>query len=250
VAAATIAKDYTLASPFVASCALEQLSRASVPAPARESEVVTVSIYFNRGESGGEPSVRISGASSGSAQVAESPQAAPAQTVEVGNAPSRGPSDATVTVVEFTDPECPFCGRAHESINALYKELGDRVRFVLKFSPMSNHRRAPGAAAAALAAAEQGKFWEYVDALYAHPDALDRAGLERMAAHLGLDQGEFTDALDSQRFASAIEADQTQAKSLGVKGVPTFYINGRVLIGARPIDDMRAMILEALNERR
>jgi len=248
VTAATIAKDYTLASPFVASCALQELSRASVPAPAGGTEVVTVSIYFRRGESGGDPSVNIMSPSVGSAPAAPPPQAA--QTVEVGNAPSRGPSNAAVTVVEFTDPECPYCGRAHESINALYKELGDRVRFVLKFSPMPFHRRAPGAAAAALAAGEQGQFWEYLDALYAHPDALDRAGLERMAAQLGLDQKEFTDALESRRFASAIEADNAQAKALGVKGVPTFYINGRPLMGARPIDDIRAMIMEALNERR
>jgi protein-disulfide isomerase len=247
VTAATIAKDYTLASPFVASCVLQELSRASVPAPAGATEVITVPIYFHRGESGGDPWVEIPRTSS-SAPTTSPPQAA--QTVEVGNAPSRGPSNASVTVVEFTDPECPYCGRAHESINALYKELGDRVRFVLKFSPMPFHRRAPGAAAAAFAAGEQGQFWEYVDALYAHPDALDRAGLERMAAQLGLDRKEFTDALDSQRFASAIEADLAQAKSLGIKGVPTFYINGRPLVGARSIDDMRAMIVEALNERR
>jgi len=248
VTAATIAKDYTLASPFVASCALQELSRASVPAPAGGTEVVTVSIYFQRGESGGDPSVNIVSPSVGSAPAAPPPQTA--QTVEVGNAPSRGPSNAAVTVVEFTDPECPYCGRAHQSINTLYKELGDRVRFVLKFAPMPFHRRAPGAAAAAFAAGEQGQFFEYVDALYAHPDALDRAGLERMAAQLGLDQKEFGEALDSNRFASAIEADTAQAKTLGVKGVPTFYINGRPLMGARPIDDMRSMILEALNERR
>src|SRR5215813_8931682 len=248
VTAATIAKDYTLASPFVASCALQELSRASVPAPAAGTEVVTVSIYFRRGESGGDPSVNIVSPSVGSAPAAPPPQTA--QTVEVGNAPSRGPSNAAVTVVEFTDPECPYCGRAHQSINTLYKELGDRVRFVLKFAPMPFHRRAPGAAAAAFAAGEQGQFFEYVDALYAHPDALDRAGLERMAAQLGLDQKEFGKALDSNRFASAIEADTAQAKTLGVKGVPTFYINGRPLMGARPIDDMRSMILEALNERR
>ncbi len=245
VADATIAKDYTLASPFVASCVLKEVSGARVPAPAGGKDVVDLAFYFHRGEGGREPSVQIAKSSPAPA----APIAQTTQTVLVGDAPSRGPRDAAVTVVEISDPECPYCGRAHESINALYKELGDRVRFAFKFAPMANHRRAPTAAAAALAAGEQGKFWEYVDALFSHPDALDRAGLERTAVQLGLDMEQFKDALDSNRFGPAIEADQNQAKGLGVNAVPVFFINGRPLVGARPIDDIRAKIMEALSDR-
>jgi protein-disulfide isomerase len=115
---------------------------------------------------------------------------------------------------------------------------------------MPFHRRAPTAVAAAFAAGEQGKFWEYVDALFSHPDALDRRGLERMAAQLGLNIKGFNQALDSNRFGPAIEAEQSQATTLGVNGVPTFFINGRPLVGARPIDEIRAKILEALAESR
>jgi len=248
VAEATIDKDYSIANPFVVSCVLQELGRLTVPPPSDETNQVTLPIYFRRGEDGQDPSVQFS-VFSDAAKVAP-PPARTEQVVAVGNAHVRGARDAKVTVVEFSDPECPYCGRAHESINLLYMELGDRVRFATKFAPMPFHRRAPTAVAAAFAAGEQGKFWEYVDALFSHPDALDRRGLERMAAQLGLDMKGFGEALDGNRFKPAIEAEQSQAKTLGVSGVPTFFINGRALVGARPIEEFREQILEALDETR
>jgi protein-disulfide isomerase len=128
----------------------------------------------------------------------------------------------------------------------LRRELGERVRFAIKFAPLPFHRRAPLACTAALAAGEQGKLWEYLDALFAHPDALDRAGLERTALQLGLDANRFKEALDSGRLAPVLEADASQAQALGISGVPTIYINGAPLVGARPIDEIRAKITEAL----
>jgi len=249
VGEATIDKDYSIPNPFVVSCVLQELSSVKLPPPTDGSDVVAVPIYFRRGDDGQEPSVEIA-VLRGPRTAAAVPQGQTAQAVAVGNAHARGASNAKVTVVEFSDPECPYCGRAHESIDLLYLELGDRVRFAMKFAPMPFHRRAPAAVAAAFAAGEQGKFWEYVDALFSHPDALDRRGLERMAAQLGLDMKGFNEALDSNRFGPAIEADQTQAKTLGVSGVPTFFINGRPLVGARPIEDIRAKILEGLDESR
>ena len=249
VTEATIDKDYSIPNPFVVSCVLQELSSVTLPPPTDGTEVVAVPIYFRQGDDGQEPSVEIA-VLRGPQTAMVVPPAQTAQAVVVGNAHARGASNAKVTVVEFSDPECPYCGRAHESIDLLYLELGDRVRFAMKFAPMPFHRRAPAAVAAAFAAGEQGKFWEYVDALFSHPDALDRRGLERMAAQLGLDMKGFNEALDSNRFGPAIEADQTQAKTLGVSGVPTFFINGRPLVGARPIEDIRAKILEGLNESR
>jgi protein-disulfide isomerase len=251
IAEATIDKDYSIANPFVVSCVLQELGLVTVPSPSDGTNQVTLPIYFRRGDEGQEPSVEIA-VSPGPQTVAAPPTqtAQPAQDVVVGNAHARGASNAKVMVVEFSDPECPFCGRAHESIDLLYMELGDRVRFAMKFAPMPFHRRAPTAVAAAFAAGEQGKFWEYVDALFSHPDALDRRGLERMAAQLGLDMKGFSEALGSNRFGAAIEADQNQARKLEVSGVPTLFINGRPLVGARPIEEIRAKILEALKESR
>jgi protein-disulfide isomerase len=247
VADATVDKDYSLANPFVVSCVLQQLMGATVPFPTDGTDVVVLPLYFHRGDGAEEDRVVIA-IPQDLSSAAAAPPAQAAQAIVTGNAHARGASAAKVTVVEFSDPECPFCGRAHESIDLLYLELGDRVRFAMKFAPLPMHRRAPTAVAAAFAAGEQGKFWEYVDALFSHPDALDRGGLERMALQLGLKMKDFNEALDSNRFGPAMEADQNQAKTLGVTGLPTLFINGRPLIGARPIDEIRAKILEALNQ--
>lgn len=244
VAEAIVEKDYTLPHPFVAGCVLEELGRARVPAPVGETEMDSVTIYFRRGDEGAEPTVEV--LAKGSQPPAEPAAPQSAQTPLVGDAPSRGPSSAAVTVVEFTDPECPFCGRAHESLEVLRRELGERVRFAIKFAPLPFHRRAPLACAAALAAREQGKLWEYLDALFAHPDALDRAGLERTAVQLGLDAKKFKEALDSGRFARVLDVDASQAQALGISSVPTIYIDGTPLVGARPIGEIRAKITEAL----
>lgn len=244
VAEATIDKDYTLASPLVASCALEELSRARLPAPTNGNAEVEIPLVFSLGENGGEPRVQLAK----SVEAPTIPTVPATQTIQLGNAPSRGPNGAAVTVVEFSDPECPYCGRVHEAINALYNELGGRVRFALIFAPLPFHRKAPIAAAAAYAADQQGKFWEFVDALFSHPDALDRHGLERMAAQLGLDTNKFNQSLDSQRFAPIIEANQRQADALGVNATPVLFINGRPLVGAVPIEKIRAKIMEALDD--
>jgi|GEM_PF-5166978 len=244
VSEATIDKDYTLASTSVASCALEELSRARLPAPAEADAEVELPLVFNRGENGGEPRVQLVKTIDAPAV----PSVPATQTIQLGNARSRGANGAAVTVVEFSDPECPYCARVHEAINTLYKELGGRVRFALIFAPLPFHRRAPTAAAAAYAADQQGKFWEFVDALFSHPDALDRPGLERMAAQLGLDTNKFNQSLDSQRFAPIIEANQRQADALGVNATPVLFVNGRPMVGAVPIEKIRAKIVEALDD--
>src|SRR5260370_5475448 len=145
-------------NPLAVSCVLQELSRVTLPPP-EGTEVVAVPIYFRQGDGGQEPSVEIA-VLLGPQTAMVVPPAQTAQAVVVGNAHARGASNAKVTVVEFSDPECPYCGRAHESIDLLYVELRDRVRFAMKFAPMPFHRRAPTAVAGGLAPVGGGKLLE------------------------------------------------------------------------------------------
>jgi protein-disulfide isomerase len=166
--------------------------------------------------------------------------------VQVGSSPVRGRAEAPVTVVVFTDYECPFCAKAEVTLRAVEAQYGRDVRVVWKNHPLPMHEDAPLAAKAALAAHEQGKFLEYHDALFAHQKELDRASLERHAEDLGLDMVKFRAALDGERIAAQVAADSADASRLGVAGTPTFFVNGRRLIGARPLADFRSAIDESL----
>ena len=162
------------------------------------------------------------------AQAAQ-PQA-PAQprvAIEAGASPVRGRADAKVTVVEFSDFQCPACGRAEPTVQAMQKQLGDGVKLVWKNLPLEMHPFARPAAEAALAAGAQGKFWEMHDKLFANQAALDRKSLERYARELGLDVGRFTRALDTHAFAAQVDADLQLAQRLGVSSTPTFFVDGQ-----------------------
>lgn len=169
--------------------------------------------------------------------------------VQVGSAPVRGRAEAPVTVVVFTDYECPFCAKAEVTLRAIEAQYGRDVRVAWKNHPLPFHKDAQLAAKAALAAHEQGQFLEYHDALFAHQKELDRASLERRAEDLGLDMARFRAAIDGERIAAQVAADAADASRLGVAGTPTFFVNGRRVIGARPLDDFRSAIDEALERR-
>jgi protein-disulfide isomerase len=171
------------------------------------------------------------------------------ETVALGSSPSRGAADAPVTVVVFSDFQCPFCARAESTVHDLEAAYPGKIRFVFKNQPLPFHEHARLAAKAALAAGEQGKFWEYHDALFAHQKDLDRASLERYAEDLDLDLRRFRAALDDTRLDIAVEADITEAHRLDVKGTPAFFINGRSVQGAQPIAAFRAKVDQALLER-
>jgi protein-disulfide isomerase len=158
------------------------------------------------------------------------------------DAPSRGPSTAKVTVVAWSDFQCPYCARGSMTLRELSSRYGDRIRLVFRNQPLPMHDRAKEAAAAALAANDQGKFWEYHDALFAHPDQLDRASLERRAQELGLDVIRFRASMDSQRTKDRLSADLADAQRLGVTGTPTFFVNGRRITGAQPVDTFATAI--------
>ena len=147
----------------------------------------------------------------------------------------RGPADAPVTIVEYGDFECPYCGRAEPVIRDLLSDFGD-VRYVWRHLPLNDvHRHAQVAAEASEAAAEQGAFWQLHDLLLEHQDALRPDDLVRYARGLGLDEERFREALREHRFAPHVAEDVDSADLSGVSGTPTFFVNGRRHYGAYDI---------------
>ena len=159
--------------------------------------------------------------------------------------PFKGNANAVVTIVEFTDFQCPSCAQQHPVLERLVSEFGDRVRLVVRDFPLSQHADAPKAAEAAEAAREQGKYWEYVAVLFRNQSALDVNKLKQYASDLGLDRTRFDTALDSRKFAEKIERDVLDGQKLGVNGTPTFYINGK-RVSDRSYEGLKATIEAAL----
>ncbi|MCA1592915.1 MAG: thioredoxin domain-containing protein [Acidobacteria bacterium] len=151
----------------------------------------------------------------------------PVFNIATDDQPAKGNPGATVTVVEFTDFQCPSCAQEHPILERLMNEYGDRVRFVVRDFPLNQHANAPKAAEAAEAAREQGKYWEYVSLLFRNQSALDVSNLKQYASTLGLDRAKFDAALDSGKFADKVQRDMLDGQKLGVNGTPTLYINGK-----------------------
>ncbi|MBM4320643.1 MAG: hypothetical protein FJ125_11965, partial [Deltaproteobacteria bacterium] len=160
------------------------------------------------------------------------------QDVQIGNAPTHGGAKAEADVVVFSDFECPYCSRAGEAVNGLLKSHGNRVRVAFKNFPLSFHKNAFQASEAALAAHEQGKFWEMHDLLFKNQKALSLEDLKRYARQIGLNMVKFDEALGSRKFKAQIEADMAQGRQLGVQGTPTIYVNGRQHQGAADAESL------------
>jgi protein-disulfide isomerase len=143
-----------------------------------------------------------------------------------GEVPAYGPADAKVTVVEFSDFECPYCSLAATAVNEVKAQYGDRVRFVFRQFPLSFHPAAHLAAQASLAANAQGKFWEFHDKLFANQKALGRADLEKYAEELGLDMDKFKKALDEGTYKATVDAELALGGDVYVDGTPTMFVNG------------------------
>jgi protein-disulfide isomerase len=158
----------------------------------------------------------------------------------------RGPEAAPVTLVEYGDYECPYCGRAEPVIRGLLDSFGDDVRYVWRDLPLSDvHPHAQMAAEAAEAAASQGSFWPMHDLLLGHQDALTADDLTGYAGELGLDVERFGDELRRRRYAERVAEDVASADASGVAGTPTFFINGRRHQGAYDIDTLTNAVTTA-----
>jgi protein-disulfide isomerase len=149
-----------------------------------------------------------------------------------------GPDDALVTIVVWSDFQCPFCARLAPVLAHLREKYPSDVRIVYRHLAMSFHRSAAGAAEAGVAAAEQGKFWAFHDQLFADSGHLERADLERFARAAGLDMPAFRAALDEHRYHDAVIAEAAAAEAIGVDGTPTMFVNGTPIGGARDADFM------------
>lgn len=166
--------------------------------------------------------------------------------IEVGDSPARGPADAPVTILMFSDFECPYCDEAFATITALEQEYAGKIRFVYKALPLANHEHALLAALVGHSAASQGKFWEFHDAVFSG-QSIDPETIQRVAAAVGLDLEQVNRELDTLEHASAVRNDLRVAKRLKLTSTPVFFINGRMLAGARPDHIFRHMIDQELS---
>jgi protein-disulfide isomerase len=157
-----------------------------------------------------------------------------------------GQADAPITLVEYGDFECPFCGRSYPAVRRIRGELGDRVRFVFRHYPRPEHRHARHAAEAAEAASAQGRFWEMHDQLFEHQDALTDNNLAQYAAGIGLDVERFQHELTSGVYVKRVQRDIQSGANSDVHGTPTFFINGVKHEGADTFDDLMNAIRQQL----
>lgn len=162
--------------------------------------------------------------------------------VPLGNAPVRGNAKALVTIVQYSDFQCPFCAKVETTMDQLLAKYGDKLRIAFKQNPLSFHPNAEPAAEASLAAHKQGKFWEMHRKLFAAQDKLDRASLEQYAQELKLNVDQFKEDLDKSAYKEIIQQDQQEAQRLGARGTPAAFINGRFVPGARDIEDFKKVI--------
>jgi protein-disulfide isomerase len=163
-------------------------------------------------------------------------------TMPVGSSPFKGPKDAKITVVMFQDFQCPFSNRSQPTVKQLMELYPDKVKVVFKNFPLNFHKQAEIAAEAALAAGAQGKFWEMHDKIFANQKNISADILKGYAQELNLDMNKFNEDLDTHSYKKTIDEDMKLAKGAGVRGTPTFFINGKKLVGAKPVGEFQKVI--------
>lgn len=168
--------------------------------------------------------------------------------VRADDDPALGPPDAEVVIVEFLDFQCGYCGRfATETLYQILDTYGDEIRFVSRDFPLTSiHTHAQKAAEAAQCAHEQGNYWEYHDLLLRNQQALTIDSLKGYAEQLGLDMMSFDECLESGRYTTEVQQDLADGETYGVTGTPTFFVNGHLLVGAKPFSAFQAAIEEEL----
>lgn len=169
--------------------------------------------------------------------------------VSADDDPSIGPIDAPITIVEFSDFQCPYCRKSVALLQELRRLYGDRIRLIYRDYPGPNHPYARKAAEAAQCAYEQGKFWEYHDLLFDRQTAGEGWDFLQLAKELGLREDTFAGCLHSDRFGEEVAKDLQDGIKLGIASTPTFFINGRPLVGAQPLAEFQALIDTLLKQR-
>jgi protein-disulfide isomerase len=172
---------------------------------------------------------------------------APRIEVSLGEDPAKGPAAAPITIVEFSDFQCPYCARVNPTLKQVEEKYGDKIRVVFRDFPLVQiHKDAAKAAEAGECAHEQGKFWEMHDRLFANQSKLQVEAMKQAAVELGLDAEKFNQCLDSSKYAAEVQKDVDEGARYGVTGTPAFFINGRMLGGAQPAEAFMQVIDEEL----
>lgn len=169
----------------------------------------------------------------------------PVFSISIKDQPSLGDEKAPVTIIAFTDYQCPSCASMHPSLERLVKENAGKVRLITRDFPLTQHADAFKAAEAAEAAREQGKYWEYIHMLMQNQSALGVEKLKSYATELGLDRTRFDSALDSGKFTETVQSDVEEGIKLGVKGTPSLFINGR-RVNVKSYEELKAMVDDVL----
>ncbi|HEV8701479.1 MAG TPA: thioredoxin domain-containing protein [Candidatus Polarisedimenticolia bacterium] len=162
--------------------------------------------------------------------------------VALDDDPVKGPAKAPITIVEFSDYQCPYCSRAETTVTEVLKKYGDKIRLVYRDYPLSFHQNANVAAQASECAEEQGKFWEMHGAMFANQSKLAATDLVETAATIGLEKDKFKACLDSGKYKDEVQKDFEDGQKAGVTGTPTFFINGIPMVGARDVNSFAEII--------
>jgi protein-disulfide isomerase len=164
--------------------------------------------------------------------------------IPIDDDPILGPENAPITIIEFSDYECPYCRQWHEQVyHRLFETYPDQVRLVYRDFPLYNsHPNAVPAAEAADCADEQGAFWDYHDKLFGMELGLSSEAYQQYAEDLNLDMDAFNECVETRKYREEVQADYTFASNLGVRSTPTFFINGIALVGAQPFEVFQQVI--------
>lgn len=154
----------------------------------------------------------------------------------------RGNKNAKVVMIEYSDFECPFCGRHHPTMNALLEQYPNDVAWVYRHFPLSFHPTARPAAEASECFAEQGKFWEFADKAFENQTGLTGAFFEQVAKDLKLNSNKFKDCVTAKKYAARVNNDESEGGRFGVNGTPATFINGQLVSGAMPIENLKQII--------